>query len=287
METSTILFLAIPVLVVLAVVVLVAASRSRDTFSAIGRLSRETERSDAASTALGEAAAPLTGKEVERLARVGTLVPVVETAAPPAPYIPPDEETLGVHRRQFLNRSIVSFFGLGLAGFGGACIAMLWPKAGGGFGSAIVVGQVDAVKETVNSNDGFFYAPEGRMWIVEYPDSAIDDARDTYSEAELGGMEKGLLALYQKCPHLGCRVPSCLTSQWFECPCHGSQFNRVGEKRGGPAPRGMDRFSMSINDRDEFVVDTGTIVPGPPIGTDTTKQSAEGPNCISSSAGHG
>ena len=53
-------------------------------------------------------------------------------------------------------------------------------------------------------------------------------------------------SLYQKCPHLGCRVPSCVTSQWFECPCHGSQYNQVGEKKGGPAPRGMDRFATEV-----------------------------------------
>ena len=49
--------------------------------------------------------------------------------------------------------------------------------------------------------------------------------------------------------HLGCRVPECVTSQWFECPCHGSQYNRVGEKKGGPAPRGLDRFAMSVERR--------------------------------------
>ena len=36
-------------------------------------------------------------------------------------------------------------------------------------------------------------------------------------------MEAGVVALYQKCVHLGCRVPWCTSSQWFECPCHGSQ----------------------------------------------------------------
>ena len=50
----------------------------------------------------------------------------------------------------------------------------------------------------------------------------------------LAGMEQGYVALYQKCVHLGCRVPWCRDSQWFECPCHGSKYNRVGEKRGGP-----------------------------------------------------
>jgi cytochrome b6-f complex iron-sulfur subunit len=92
-------------------------------------------------------------------------------------------------------------------------------------------------------------------------------------------MEAGLIALYQKCPHLGCRVPDCLTSQWFECGCHGSQYNRVGEKRGGPAPRGMDRFAMEI-DNGIFVVNTGTVIPGPPIGVNTTGQEAEGPHCV-------
>ena len=43
----------------------------------------------------------------------------------------------------------------------------------------------------------------------------------------------------------GCRA--CNTSQWFECPCHGSQYNRVGEKKGGPAPRGLDRFAVSVD----------------------------------------
>ena len=64
--------------------------------------------------------------------------------------------------------------------------------------------------------------------------------------ASSSGMEQGYVALYQKCVHLGCRVPWCETSQWFECPCHGSKYNRVGEKQGGPAPAGMDRFPLEV-----------------------------------------
>jgi cytochrome b6-f complex iron-sulfur subunit len=98
------------------------------------------------------------------------------------------------------------------------------------------------------------------------------------------GLDGGIIALYQKCPHLGCRVPECVTSQWFECPCHGSQYNRVGEKRGGPAPRGMDRFAVSVDASGALTVDTGSIIQGPPIGTNTTGQEAEGPNCIGQSS---
>jgi cytochrome b6-f complex iron-sulfur subunit len=72
----------------------------------------------------------------------------------------------------------------------------------------------------------------------------------------------------------------CLSSQWFACPCHGSKYNAVGEKRDGPAPRGLDRFTLTVSGGGEVTIDTGTIVTGPPIGTNTTKQGQEGPACV-------
>ena len=87
------------------------------------------------------------------------------------------------------------------------------------------------------------------MWVTHYPAAALGAARGVYSPPELEGMEAGYTALYQKCVHLGCRVPQCLTSQWFECQCHGSQYNRNGEKKGGPAPRGLDRFPLTVVER--------------------------------------
>ena len=48
----------------------------------------------------------------------------------------------------------------------------------------------------------------------------------------------GIVALSQRCVHLGCRVPFCQTSQWFECPCHGSKYNRVGEVKKIDKPAG-------------------------------------------------
>ncbi len=142
----------------------------------------------------------------------------------------------------------------------------------------------------IKANNGFLYKPEGRMWMTAFPNGAVEKARNAYSSSEIAGMaagveqgfEAGVVALYQKCPHLGCRVPNCVSSQWFECPCHGSQYNQVGEKRGGPAPRGMDRFAVTVNDG-VLTVNTGAIIQGPPIGTNTTGQEAEGPNCIGQS----
>tara|TARA_B100000287_G_scaffold376072_1_gene376978 strand:- start:172 stop:729 length:558 start_codon:yes stop_codon:yes gene_type:complete len=183
--------------------------------------------------------------------------------------------------------------GFGLSGFGAACIAFLWPQGVSGFGSKIKVGNIVEILAEIDANNGFLYKPEGRMWITAYPNNAVEKARNTYSSAELNGMtagvdqgfEAGVVALYQKCPHLGCRVPNCVSSQWFECPCHGSQYNQVGEKRGGPAPRGMDRFGVSVANG-VLTVNTGMIVQGPPIGVNTTGQEAEGPNCIGQASGH-
>lgn len=289
------LAIVIPAIIVLAAILVFAASRRNDTGRAQGHLSRETRQRDSAFSGFSEtpaedvdpAPAGVTGKEVERaaaLARRGDGELELVGAAPPVPWTPPDEEAIGVARRQFLNRSIIGLMSFSLASFGAACVAFLYGGAGGGgFGSQLTVGKVADIEAKVDNANGFFYVPEGRMWITRYPAGSIKKAEAAYSAPELAGMRAGLVALYQKCPHLGCRVPQCVTSQWFECPCHGSQYNRVGEKRGGPAPRGMDRFAMSVNGDDMFVVDTGTIIQGPPIGTNTTGQEAEGPNCIGQS----
>ena len=287
--------IAVILLLVLAVAVLAGASRRRDR-SAAG-LSREARRRDVTNPLLGgsgDDAGP-SGREVEAAAaaaRTGSDVAAVESA-PPEPFVAPDPAAVGVSRRQFFNRSLVGMMGFGLSGFGGASLAFLWPQGVSGFGSKIKVGNMVEILADIDANNGFLYKPEGRMWITAYPNGAVEKARAAYSPAELAGMtsgvdqgfDAGVIALYQKCPHLGCRVPNCVSSQWFECPCHGSQYNQVGEKRGGPAPRGMDRFAMSVDDG-VLTVDTGTIVQGPPIGTNTTGQEAEGPNCIGQAGGH-
>ena len=279
---------AIALVVVLAAVALLGAARRRDTGAAIGDLASETVKKDRSARKAAKVAdepAP-TGKQVEKaavLARNSTDVAPTRPAAP-VTWTPPDVETYGVTRRQFLNRSVFALFGLGITVFGVAIVGFLWPSGSSGFGSKIRIGKVSDVLADVQSNDGFLYKPEGRMWITEYPAAALPKAETVYSPSELTGMEAGLVALYQKCPHLGCRVPECKSSQWFECPCHGSQYNQVGEKKGGPAPRGMDRFAMEVSGG-VFTVNTGQIIQGPPIGTNTTGQEAEGPHCIGGGGG--
>ncbi|HEX2040239.1 MAG TPA: Rieske 2Fe-2S domain-containing protein [Acidimicrobiales bacterium] len=270
---------AVVVVLVLAIVFVATTATRRDRVAAM-RGVREARRRDRGNPL--EADGTATGREVERAAvlerRAGTAVAVPAAAPPPAPRAPLDDEALGVTRRQFFNRSIVAMFGLGLGGFGAATLGFLWPSLSGGFGSKIRVGKLDDILGQIAATREPVYVAEARSWIAPYPQEALDKARDIYTGGVLDGMEQGVVALYQKCVHLGCRVPWCTSSQWFECPCHGSQYNRVGERKAGPAPRGLDRFGVSV-DGGVVVVDTAQVIQGPPIGTNTTGQEQEGPHC--------
>jgi len=97
--------------------------------------------------------------------------------------------------------------------------------------------------------------------------------------------EGEVVPLWWKCPHLGCKVPWCESSGQFECPCHGSVYNRIGEYRRGPAPRGMDKYEFEIIDG-VVVPDTSKIIRGAPAGTpETINEPPSGPECLDSTAG--
>ncbi len=98
------------------------------------------------------------------------------------------------------------------------------------------------------------------------------------AQTYLTKIDDEVVALWQKCPHLGCRVAWCESSREFECACHGSRFNRAGEVRSGPSPRGMDRFEV-ITTEDVIEVDTGAITVGAPPGEESIDEPPAGPSC--------
>ena len=283
MSSAVTIAIVIAVIVVLAAVVLVTSARRADVRGA-GALSRETVKRDKSADKVSvPAGASFESAEVS--ARSTALEKASEVA--PVAWVAPDEEAIGVSRRQFFNRAAVTMMSASIGAFGVAVVAFLWPRAGGGFGSKVNVGRLDDLLVQIRNEKGFVYKPEARTWLTAFPTNALPKARAAYAgqPSILSGMEAGIVALYQKCPHLGCRVPECKSSQWFECPCHGSQYNRVGEKKAGPAPRGMDRFGVSVSNG-SVIVDTGAVFNGPAIGVNTTGQEAEGPHCITGGGDH-
>ena len=179
------------------------------------------------------------GREVEASVRSTAVVKAAPVEV--APWVAPDEEALGVSRRMFFNRATVTLLTVSVGAFGASVVGFLWKGADGGFGSKINAGKIDDVIQLIRQNKGFLYLAEARAWVTEYPKDAL--------------------------------------GKWFECPCHGSQYNRVGEKKGGPAPRGMDRFGVSTAGG-VLTIDTGAVFAGPAIGINTTGQEAEGPHCV-------
>jgi cytochrome b6-f complex iron-sulfur subunit len=283
----------IVILVAAAVSVVMLAGRARS--ASTGGLSRETRKrdEDANASASTEPTAPTsteleaTGRERSDETRSSSFGGMLarRRRGEVTEYEPVDEEEIGVSRRQFLNRGLLLTVGFGLSGFGAAMLAFLWPLQGlGGFGGTVNVGKLVDILAAIDAQDKPFYAAQARAYIVRYPKdnaTALAAAKKIYKPAIFTDMSQfGIVALYQRCVHLGCRVPFCQTSQWFECPCHGSKYNRVGEKKAGPAPRGLDRFYATHSSDDSIVVDTGNIFLGPPIGTNTTGQNAEGPLCV-------
>ena len=82
------------------------------------------------------------------------------------------------------------------------------------------------------------------------------------------GAALNVRALYQRCPHLGCKPNPCLKNFWFECPCHGSRYDRLGIKAAGAAVRpGAAEHGPVLDHGGRFAgvltINTGKITLGP------------------------
>ncbi len=117
-----------------------------------------------------------------------------------------------------------------LGQFAVSFLPFFWPRKVGAFGGRILAGNVDEFKVGEVKK-----ITEGKFFISRVPE--------------------GFLALWQRCPHLGCSVPwdangpsldSIAPQGRFNCPCHGSLYDRYGQIIAGPAPRPMDLFPITI-----------------------------------------
>lgn len=187
-----------------------------------------------------------------------------------------------ISRRSFMRRMLGVGIGLLSLEFVGGTLAFMWPNLTSGLGSDISLGTPDDINTAFPEwAEGLPYVyNEANLFFVNVPASkARVDGNGTVSspvpdpgtnvDEELALPDRSVLALWRKCPHLGCQIPQlCDQSQWFECLCHGSKYTVLGEKRDGPAPRGMDRFSVTVQDG-AYVVVTREVISGPPVGTVT------------------
>ena len=91
------------------------------------------------------------------------------------------------------------------------------------------------------------------------------------------------------CTHLGCTVKMNRLSQpkmvrvrgrqineqvEFACPCHGSKYQADGTWIEGPAPRGLDRFTVIVTYGDGTTAATDSATGGAPLRLDSNKEIA-------------
>jgi cytochrome b6-f complex iron-sulfur subunit len=131
-------------------------------------------------------------------------------------------------RGQFLGIAWVGAVGLVIGETILALAKYIQPVSKGGFGGEVFAGNVDDFEVGTVT-----YILSGRFYLVRNAD--------------------GLLALWQKCTHLGCAVPWAQSEDQFHCPCHGSLFTPEGVVTGGPAPRPMDIFPIEIRESEVWV----------------------------------
>lgn len=162
-----------------------------------------------------------------------------------------------ITRRVFILGGFWSALMLGLVGMIGSPLDFIWPRNLKGFGGPITVPPDRVPAEGADP----VLIIEGRFWLLN-----IKAGPTTSPGSDSPG---GLLALYRKCPHLGCAVPYRPefsfedTRGWFRCPCHGSTYSRDGGVRVfGPAPRPMDVFPITVNSDKSLTVLTGRAYEG-------------------------
>lgn len=159
----------------------------------------------------------------------------------------PTEHHRTIDRRTFLRVGLLGTIGLVFIEAIAAFLQFFYPHEYlGSFGGKITLGPPS--KFPMPSVTQF---PTGHLFLSHVPE--------------------GFLALWWKCPHLGCTV------QWhpeeptedklapmgrFHCPCHGSIYNRYGQIISGPAPRPMDLFKLSSKNG-KLIADTAIVTERP------------------------
>jgi cytochrome b6-f complex iron-sulfur subunit len=177
--------------------------------------------------------------------------PPARSIAVDTPIAKPVPKRGVITRRIFILGGFWSAVGLLLVGLLGAPLDFMWIRKVRGFGGPIAV-TPDRIPAPGADPLRII---EGKFWLVNLEPGTTTTGVDTPG---------GVLALWQKCPHLGCTVPYRPAFEfqgirgWFRCPCHNSTYTKDGGVLVfGPAPRPMDVFPVEVQGDGGLIVQTG------------------------------
>jgi len=180
-----------------------------------------------------------------------TPVSPARSLAVDTPVAKPVPKRSVITRRLFLLGGFWGGLGLAVVALVGSPLDFMWIRNLRGFGGKIEVAEtrIPDVGEDPRK------IVEGKFWLLNLEEGVTPNGEVTPG---------GVLALYQKCPHLGCTVPFNAgfdfqgRKGWFRCPCHNSTYTKEGGVLVfGPAPRPMDVFPIKVNADLSLTVSTG------------------------------
>ncbi len=133
---------------------------------------------------------------------------------------------------------------------------LAWLSGFGLFGSAIV----SIVSNLVFIKPRATYGQPSRFSIGK-PEDFPAGTRIALDQHRVCIVREGgkLCAISTTCTHLGCIIAPSETG--FACPCHGSRFDQDGNVTGGPAPKPLPWYQVSLAPNGEIEVDKGAEVP--------------------------
>jgi len=132
---------------------------------------------------------------------------------------------------------------------------LAWLSSVGLFGSAVLA----AVSNLVFFKPRVTYSPSARFSIGK-PDDFPSGTRISRDVERVCIVREGnrIAAISTTCTHLGCIVS--ISDTGFSCPCHGSRYDQDGAVTGGPAPKALPWFKVTLAPNGELEVDKNSFV---------------------------
>ena len=146
-----------------------------------------------------------------------------------------------LRRRQLLRVGFAGVLALSVAELAAAVAPFLRVTRITGLGVPVAVGTAAEVfAEFAKTNDRPILFREGRFFLLHAPG--------------------GIIAAYRKCTHLGCAVPFSAARDLFECPCHGSRFDKhTAVVLRSPASKPLQLFHIREEEGGVLIVDTNPL----------------------------
>jgi cytochrome b6-f complex iron-sulfur subunit len=146
-----------------------------------------------------------------------------------------------IRRRQLLRIGFAGALALSAAELAAAVAPFLRVTRITGLGAPVAVGTATQIfAEFAKTNDRPILFREGRFFLLHAPG--------------------GIIAAYRKCTHLGCTVPFNASKDLFECPCHGSRYDKhTAVVLKSPAPKPLQLFHISESPTGVLIVDTNPL----------------------------